>query len=526
MNMKHLLLALLLLLQPKHALAQALPIGWQHCYGGSADENASAICIGHDGNYIIAGSTYSYAGDISGIMHGSADCWIIKVDTNGILLWERTLGGALLDRAYDIQPATDGGYIFAGFTYSNSDDVGGNHGSSDGWLVKLDDTGAIVWQKCLGGSSNEGFYTVLQTNDGGYFAVGSTSSADGDVVGYHGGSLADMWAVKTNDTGGIEWQKPLGGSNGAIGRSAIQTSDSGFLIAGYTISTDGDITGNHGGVDSWIVKLNKSGNLVWQKCYGGSYLDGGLSICPAIGGGYIFAGQTASVDGDVSHFYGGDLNGGDVWVVRIDDTGAILWEKSYGGSGNEIANSIRTTTDNNYIIAGWTESHDGDVSGRKDTTDAWVLVINDTGTVQWQKCLGGSNRELAFDIIQTNDNGLLVTGVSSSADSDLTFNHGLSDIWLVKLGISTTAIPRTTQLALQLYPNPTSDGRFVLQGQTSATRITVDVTDQLGRQVYSHIVPVTKGVFSEAISLPVFGGLYFVRIISDDEARTLPLIVR
>jgi len=165
----------------------------------------------------------------------------------------------------------------AGETWSNDGDVSGNHGGSDYWVVKLNSSGDIEWQKCLGGTNSDGgifndyIYSIQQTSDGGFIMACETMSNDGDVSGNHGSY--DAWVVKLNSLGDIEWQKCLGGTNRDIANSIQQTSDGGFIVAGYTYSNDGDVSGNHGYCDAWVVKLNSSGDIEWQKCLGGTNWD-------------------------------------------------------------------------------------------------------------------------------------------------------------------------------------------------------------------------------------------------------------
>jgi hypothetical protein len=278
--------------------------------GGSSDEWASSIQQTFDGGYIVAGYTYSNDGDVSG-NHGNRDGWVVKLDASGSLLWQKCLGGNSSDWARSIQQTSDGGYIVAGETHSNDGDVSGHHGNGDGWVVKLDASGNLLWQKCLGGSSYDSVSSIQQTSDGGYIVAGSTYSNDGDVSGNHGND--DSWVVKLDASGNLLWQKCLGGSNWDYAESIQQTSDGGYIVAGITFSNDGDVSGYHGEGDGWIVKLDASGNLLWQKCLGGSYREWAYSIQQTSDGGYIVAGYTNSNDGDVSGNHGGE----DGWVVKL-----------------------------------------------------------------------------------------------------------------------------------------------------------------------------------------------------------------
>ena len=177
----------------------------------------------------------------------------------------------------------------------------------------------------------------------------------------------------------VEWKKTLGGSYGDGAESIQQTDDGGYIVAGYTCSNDGDVDGNHGYCDFWVVKLDENGTIQWQKCLGGRYLDLAYSIQQTSDGGYIVVGETRSNDGDVSGWHGGyDENGDpkpDMWIVKLDSNGNIQWQKCLGGSDYDVAESVQRTSDGGYIVAGWTSSNNGDVSGNHGVSDFWIIKL-------------------------------------------------------------------------------------------------------------------------------------------------------
>ena len=185
--------------------------------------------------------------------------------------WQKCLGGTNYDEAISIKQTTDGGYILAGFTNSNDFDVIGFHGNHDAWIVKLSNTGTLLWQKTLGGTDYDMDFSIQQTTDGGYIAAGYATSNDGDITGNHG--VADFMISKLSDSGDLLWQKILGGLDDDEAFSIQQTTDNGYIVAGYTYSANGDITENKGGYDAWIVKLSDTGTLLWQKTFGGTGYD-------------------------------------------------------------------------------------------------------------------------------------------------------------------------------------------------------------------------------------------------------------
>ena len=328
---------------------QAPGIEWQKCLGGSSFDYGSSIEQTSDGGYIVSGGSYSIDGNVTG-NHGSQDSWVVKLDKSGEVVWQKCLGGSSSDYGGSIKQTSDGGYIVAGFSNSNDGNVTGNHGSQDSWVVKLDESGDVVWQKCLGGSSSDYVHNIEQTSDGGYIVVGFSNSNDGNVTGNHGGK--DSWVVKLDTSGNVVWQKCLGGSSSDFGSSIEQTSDGGYIVAGGSNSTDGNVTGNHGSQDSWVVKLDTSGDVVWQKCLGGSSSESANSIEQTSDGGYIVSGYSNSNDGNVTGNHGSQ----DSWVVKLDKSGDVVWQKCLGGSSIDYGNGIKQTSDGGYIVAGYSGS--------------------------------------------------------------------------------------------------------------------------------------------------------------------------
>ena len=285
------------------------------------------------------------------------------------LAWQKSFGGSDNDWARSVQQTVDGGFIVAGHTESNDGDVSGNRGGRDFWIVKLDGQGNLEWQQCLGGSNLDYAQSIELTNDGGFIVAGSTHSDDGNVSGNHG--MSDFWIVKLDSEGVLEWQKCLGGSGHDWAHSVQQTADGGYVLAGSTESNDGDVTGNHGGQDFWIVKLKEDGELEWQRCLGGSSNDTASVVQQTIDGGYIVSGYTESNDGDVS----GNRGNSDYWLVKLSSSGDLLWQKCLGGSDHDYSHSLQQTTDGGYILAGSSRSNDGDVTGNQGDYDFWVVKL-------------------------------------------------------------------------------------------------------------------------------------------------------
>jgi beta-propeller uncharacterized protein DUF5122 len=303
---------------------------WQKTYGGSGDDLINSIQQTSDGGFIVVGSTSSFS--------GSGGIWVLKLNANGNVIWQKTYGGSDSDGANSIQETSDGGFIVVGSTISFS-------GISGYWVLKLDANGNIAWQRAYGNSSQ--FATsIQQTSDGGFIVAGFTYPTP-----------LKFCVLKLDGNGNVIWQKTYGGSKISEATSIQETSDGGFIVAGYTNSYGA------GNSDIWVLKLNVNGNVTWQKTYGGTGGDGASSIQQTTDGGFILAGSTSS------------FGSGGIWVLKLDANGNVTWQKTYGGSGVDRARSIQQTSDGGFIVAGDTSSY-----GASDW-DIWVLKLDANGNI-------------------------------------------------------------------------------------------------------------------------------------------------
>ncbi|MFL9834899.1 T9SS type A sorting domain-containing protein [Chryseobacterium terrae] len=455
--------------------AQTSPsIQWQKTLGGSSYDVARSIQQTSDGGYIIAGESDSTNGDVTG-NHGTSDFWIVKLDPSGIIQWQKSLGGSYGDMANAIQQTSDGGYIVVGESSSINGDVTGNHGNADYWIVKLDPSGNLQWQKSLGGSNRDAANSVKQTLDGGYIVAGESNSTNGDVTGNHGNY--DYWIVKLDPSGNLQWQKSLGGSLYDAANSIQQTFDGGYIVAGGSNSDDGDVTNNNGNQDFWIVKLNPSGGIQWQTSLTGNLADQAQSI-QQTEEGYIVAGGSNSQNSENPTTFGIS----NYRVAKLDSNGIMQWQKHFGGSNNDYAYSTQQTQDGGYIVAGGAQSADGDVIGNHGNNDFWIIKLNYSGNFEWQKTLGGSAFEDAYSINQTNDGGFVIAGMTQSTDGDVTGNHGNGDMWIVKLGAFLSTNENSIKNNISIYPNPAKD--FV-NINNLPHETTISITDASGRKILS-----------------------------------------
>jgi len=368
--------------------------GWQKTYGGSGDDRAYSIQQTTDGGYIIAGKT----GDFY-----SGDVYIIKLDKDGNKMWEKTFGGSGDDGAYSIQQTTDGGYIVAGWTNSFG------AGNWDIYVIKLDANGNMVWEKTYGGNDYDLAYSIQQTTDGGYIVAGWTNS--------FGAGESDFYIIKPDENGNKVWEKTYGGNDYDLAYSIQQTTDGGYIVAGWTNSFGA------GNWDIYVIKLDENGNKVWEKTYGGGGDDLAYSIQQTTDGGYIIAGGTNS-------FGAGDC---DVYVLKLDEDGNMIWEDTFGGSNDDLANSIQQTKDGGYIVAGEKKSF-----GAGDR-DVYIIKLDENGNMVWEKTYGGSGDDSANSIQQTKDGGYIVAGYTES------FGAGGWDVYIIKMDAEGNTGPYPTK---------------------------------------------------------------------------------
>lgn len=285
----------------------------------------------------------------------------------------------------------------------------------------------VEWQKLYGGSNEDYANYAMQTSDGGYVAVGATASNDGDVIGFYGGY--DLWILKLNAAGELQWQQTLGANQFEYGYSVVETNDGNFMVAGSASSSESGIIGLHGGSDFIVIKVSPEGNIVWKKVYGGTQEEVAKSIIKTFDGGYILIGQTSSNDGNVSNAHGNY----DYWVVKLSTTGVIEWQKTYGGTNDEYPFDIKQTNDGGYIAVGISNSNNGDITNNHGNWDSWVIKLSATGALEWQKSFGGSNDEGSYSITQTADNGYMIAGYTNSTDGDVSENTEYVISWFLKL---------------------------------------------------------------------------------------------
>jgi len=312
-------------------LAQGLPeLEWSKTFGNLSDDYGESVQQTSDGGYIIAGFTVSYGA-------GGEDVWLIKTDSNGNEMWDKTFGGDNYDIGFSVQQTPDGGYIITGGTFSFG------AGLADAWIIRTDDNGTELWNRTFGGTDYDHGWSTQSTSDGGYIIVGGTDSF----------GSGDLWLIKIDANGNESWNKTFGGEADDYGFLAKPTSDGGYMVAG-TCSCGA------GNKDFWLIKTDADGNEIWNKTFGGEADDDMSSAQQTLDGGYIMTGYTSSFGAEVK----------DIWLVKTDANGNKSWDMSFGGMGDDVGSCVQQTSDGGYIITGSTQSSEaGDY-------DIWLIKVS------------------------------------------------------------------------------------------------------------------------------------------------------
>ena len=403
--------------------------------GGSKNESAQAVVNTTDGGYAILGHTQSMDGDVTNKFNESYDYWILKYDSTNQIQWQKTYGGSADDRGTDITQTIDGGYAVIGKSKSSDGEVSENAGYDDFWMIKLDENGSIIWDYSFGYAGSDVPYSIIQTSDNGFLVSGvldvSASNGQGNRASStqrrHAGG--DYWVIKLNANGIKEWSNYYGGAFTDTAYDAIQTADNSYIVVGSSDSADVDISNNKGSYDFWAIKISETGTLIWEKSYGGDQVDEAHAISKTADGNYIIVGDTRSNDLDISQNNGA----ADLWVIKITPEGDLIWEKTLGGSSFDVGRAISKTQDNGFLISGSSRSTNGNLTDNKGQNDAWVVKINNSGNLEWQKTIGGSEVDFFYDVVELNDQTMIAVGDSDSSNEDILENKGFTDLLILKL---------------------------------------------------------------------------------------------
>ena len=370
-------------------LSQKTPV-WQKIYKGPDNETGHSVINAFKGGYLALGNK-----EIS----GDTDVYLLRVNALGNQTWETTLGGPGDDYGYSLRQSLARKYIFVGKTSSYG------AGGYDAWFVNVEEDGTPSFNVTYGGSGDDAAYSFKQTKDSRYIITGKTSS--------FGSVLGDVYLLKVNPNGVMQWQKSFGGPGTDWGKSVLQSENANYWVLGSTNSY------GYGGYDFYLVETNPEGSLVLSKTFGGTGDDFGDTIVENIDGSFILTGKTNS-SGKGSF---------DALIIKIDSYGNQTWNKTFGGSGNESATFSRETDDRGFLIIGDTTSYGAGGS------DIFVLKTDYEGNVEWNKTFGGPGNDYASFILETFDRGYLLIGTTIPP------KNGTRDIMMIKMDLKGNTVP-------------------------------------------------------------------------------------
>ncbi len=511
-----------------NASAQVPEIIWQQCYGTADLDYAFGIAPTENG-YMLAVEVQSGEGLTN--YHGSYDIWIVNIDSNGTLLWEKCVGGSGYDSPQKIISIGNNEFYVFGMTGSTDGDVQSyNQGNGDLWVVKINGEGVLLWEKCYGSWGTDEPRDMILTADGGFAMLARISTSGGDISNYYGSY--DNWIVKCDSLGNIEWEITLGNNGLDNGISMMINSAGNIMMLGAAQLHGGLVECYPDGewADVWIVELDLQGNILAQHCYGGSHYDLGYNLIE-LDNGYVFVASASSNDGDVSGLHGppGGPPGGsnDIWVVRLNEQMEIIWQKCLGGYDLDSPTYITQTADGGFIVFGTTKSNDGDVSGNHSHsgthTDIWVVKLDESGDIEWQRCYGGvSSQRLKnpHTILKKSDyNYVIAASTKGSPTYDVqcgTFEG--YNAWIFEIALpDTVGLITATASAneIKVYPNPV-DNYLVFENNAaqSANNYQIQIMNVFGQVGSTLEMNNSKTVLD---TQDFAAGVYFYRITNQTE---------
>ena len=402
-------------------------------FGGSNDDEANDIINTSDGGFMVIGSSTSSDGLIQNKMGLESDIILMKFDSDKSIEWVKNYGGSRDDRGQSVVEVSGIGYALLGYSMSNDGDASSNEGFHDNWVILIDSKGDIIWEKSYGFSGHDHAYNIIKTKDGNLFFNGfldvtaSRGLGSTKKVGKsikHG--VGEFWCHKIDLGGNILWRKYFGGTNNDRSYDSVETSDGDFLIVGSSESNDIDISSPKGSYDIWVIKLSSNGDLLWERSYGGSKYETANSIIQSADKKIHILGSTLSNDKNISF----QMGSSDFWLLTIDSDGNLLSEQTFGGSNFDKGKKIEIDSKDNLWLTGYSRSIDFDFSSNKGKNDAVLIQLSKNRILKEVFEIGAEGEDIANSLIHFNENEIIVAGYSDSKEDYFEENKGGKDIFL------------------------------------------------------------------------------------------------
>ena len=497
----------------------AQDVFWEKSFGGKQAEYLLDALPTPDYGFILAGSSLSdKSGNKEAARKGNYDYCLWKIRENGAIDWQKSFGGSKNDLLISTQATKDGGYILAGTSDSpiSADKTEAAIGQQDLWILRLDAAGNLLWQKTIGGLAEEQLACVVQTSDGG-FVIGASSASDKYLAkkseskkntiykdADSRGNL-DYWVIKLDKSGTLEWQKTMGGNYLDQLRSIAQTSDGNYLVGGVSNSGLGFEKNqkSEGENDFWFMKLDPKGNLLWQQTYGGKGDDQLYTVLQTNDKNYVVAGNTNGATPK-----GNSPQGSDFMLLKLDQSGAVLWEKLYSNGTDDVLTNLVKNKDETLLLCGYSR---GNSKKKTEGTESYkVIKIDKDGEELWRKNVDKKGKNVLNKAIETRDGGYVLAGTNSDS---LT-----SDFWVVKL--KDLKKPEAVKATIEAFPNPASSFTNIIIGFEYNTG-TASLYDLAGRQLQRF--PIT----SRTVPIDLSGlpeGIYIINIATNNGHEGIKVI--
>lgn len=415
-------------------LAHRYELKWVKTIGGSQEDIAHDIITTADGGFALLGNSQSTDGNLSGKTRLGSDLMLVKFNAAGEIVWIQTYGGSEDDRGHSLVQLPDSGYLLLGYAMSADGDLNINEGQHDNWVLRVDAQGELLWQKSFGFAGHDHAYHILATQDGGFLfngfldvtssqGLGATDKQNPNVA-RHG--VGEFWVHKIDANGILQWRKYFGGTNNDRSYAAVEVANGDYVLVGTSESTDVDIRNPRGGYDIWVIKIDNNGNLIWEQSFGGRETDGANAVIFTSDQKIVVLGNSLSQDQDISS----PLGNSDFWLLSLDLDGNLITERSYGGTDFDLGRDLAVNHTQHLWLTGYSRSSDIDLSKNQGDNDVALFYMDQNQFPLQHFNLGGSRQDLAHALVEYGQGGVLVCGSTESADGDFSQNRGDKDIFV------------------------------------------------------------------------------------------------
>lgn len=490
-------------------------IEWHKYFGGQNGE-ATTIIKTSDGGMLVGGDARE-AHPEAVDYNGGADGFLVKLDNAGNIEWSRCYGTVdrfeLIDKVIQ---TSDGGYALAGRA---STGIGNDYNT---WIAKVDSDGTLLWEQKHGGENADYADDIAELTGGDLVLVGHSMSSGGDIPSNYG--YADYILLRYNGTtGDLLNSRNIGGTDPDRGYGIVPTSDGGYIVCGESQSENYNVTCHNSLIcesSFWIVKLNSNDNILWSSCVssingGANYFNIAHDIQPTSDGNFIVAGRGRNG-------WGGNTNGkNDVWLVKIDPSGGIIWRKFYGGSDQDYGVAVKTTSDDGYIVVGYTTSEDIDIEVDNPNLgcwSAWIFKVDSAGDLEWEQRVGSGGCDRFNDVIELNENEFVAAGDVGQSNQDLVDSNGRG-FWITKINFDTLSLEENELTDLQVYPNPADEKVTIISNELIEE---IRLFDMIGNEVLTSKL----GSINELDISKISSGVYFLNVRSGDRVSVRKLIIK